>query len=146
MAWRLKVGSKLQNRGVRSCILSYTFTISITALNPTKWRLFKCTAVVIEEKVNSMSALAINQSFPYFLIILIAWLNEVWDTDQLYVPWLYVLLAPFFFFSETRVDISYSYFLFFPKKVANFFLSLITNFLSALSPTIFCSNFAGCSL
>lgn len=39
-----------------------------------------------KEKVNSMSALAINQSFPYFLIMLIAQLNEAWDTDHLYVP------------------------------------------------------------
>lgn len=44
-----------------------------------------------------MSVLAINQSCPYILIILIAWLNEAWDTDHLYVPWLYLLLEPFFF-------------------------------------------------
>lgn len=50
-----------------------------------------------------MSVLAINQSSPYFLIILIAWLNEAWDTDHLYIPWLYLLLA-FVFFSETRED------------------------------------------
>lgn len=54
MRWCGDQRVKASYRSIRSCILSYTFTISITAhfsiLNPTKWRLFKCTAVVIKKR------------------------------------------------------------------------------------------------
>lgn len=78
MVWRLQVGSKLQDRSVRLCILSHTFTISITAhfsiLNPTKWRLFKCTTVVIKKRsTQCLYRPLINLAQSNYLDCLIEW-------------------------------------------------------------------------
>ena len=144
MVWRLKVGSKLQNRGNSSCILSYTFTISITAhfsiLNPTKWRLFKCTALVIKKRsAQCLSWPLINLSHTFQL----SWLPDWMKHGTLIIcMFLGYSCAWHLYFGDQK-----GYF-----HTATFFrkdpqlVPLITNSFSALSLTIFCSNFAGCCL
>lgn len=144
MVWLLKAGSKLQNRGVRSCILSYTFTISITAhfsiLNPAKWRLFKCTALAIKKRsIQCLPWPLINLSHTLQLSWLPSWMKHGTLIISMFLSY---ICSWHLLFLETREDI-FIWWLFSKKDLQ--LLPLISNSCSALSPTIFCSNFAGCS-